>query len=264
MRVEGGGYEDAVRDTYERLVSAVEACRAANAALIVMGHLHVQGGAVSEDSERRLIIGGEEALSSLVLPQRAAYVALGHLHKPQAIGAEHVRYSGSPLPLSFTESNYQHQVLEARFDGAHLAGIDTLRTPRPVKLLRVPERFAPLGEVLQALKTLEIEMAPPDLQPLLEVQLLASLPPTDLRAQVEAALADKPVRLAAITRKRPESAVSGAGTHGEGATSFDLSNLKPQVLFERLLAEHTDIEGPEEVHAAFHELLDAAHQKDKA
>ncbi|MCL2875911.1 MAG: exonuclease SbcCD subunit D C-terminal domain-containing protein [Betaproteobacteria bacterium] len=264
VRVEGGSYEDAVRDAYARLADALEPCRGSDAALIVMGHLHAQDGVVSGDSERRLIVGDEEALSSSVFPQCATYVALGHLHKPQAIGAEHIRYSGSPLPLSFTEMDYKHQVLEVRFDGAHLAGIEALRTPRPVKLLRVPERFAPLDEVLQALKALEIDAAQQDLQPLLEVQLLASLPPTDLRAQVEAALADKPVRLAGITRKRPELAARSAETAGESATRFDLSGLKPQALFERLLGEHTDIEIPEEVRGAFHELLDAVHQEGRA
>lgn len=256
-RLESGSYEDAVCGTYACLADAVEVRRDSDAALIVMGHLHARGGVLSEDSERRLIVGGEEALPPSVFPQRAAYVALGHLHKPQAVGAEHIRYSGSPLPLSFTEMRYEHQVLEVCFDGAHLAGIEALRTPRPVKLMRVPERFAPLDEVLQALKALEIDAAPQDLQPLLEVQLLASLPPTDLRAQVEAALADKPVRLAGITRKRPESVASDVA--GECATRFD--GLKPQALFERLLGGYTDIEAPEEVRAAFYELLDTVHQE---
>ena len=262
MRVEGGSYEDAVRDTYAQLAGALETRCGSDAVLIVMGHLHAQGGVLSEDSERRLIVGGEETLSSSVFPPCAAYVALGHLHKPQAIGAEHVRYSGSPLPLSFAEMHYKHQVLEVRFDGARLAGIEALHTPRPVKLLRVPERFAPLDEVLQALKALEVETAPQDLQPLVEVQLLISLPPTDLRAQVEAALADKPVRLAGITRKRPELAAHGVETAGEDAAR--LSDLKPQALFERLLDRHADIETPEEVRAAFHELLDLAHQEGRA
>lgn len=254
-----GGYEEAVRDAYARLAEAIED---SDAALIVMGHLHTQGGVVSEDSERRLIVGGEEALPSSVFPPRATYVALGHLHKPQAVGAEHIRYSGSPLPLSFTEMHYQHQVLEVCFVGAQLASIESLHTPRPVKLLRVPRRFAPLDQVLPALKALEVEAAPPDLQPLVEVQLLASLPPTDLRAQVETALADKPVRLAGIIRKRPDP-VTGDGETAGGAIRFDLSGLNPQALFERLLGEHADIETPEEVRAAFHELLDAAHQEDK-
>jgi len=263
-RAEGGGYEDAVRDAYTRLADALATRRAPDTALIVTGHLHARGGVVSEDSERRLIVGSEEVLSSSVFPQQAAYVALGHLHKPQAIGAGHIRYSGSPLPLSFTEMNYEHQVLEAHFDCGRLAGIETLRTPRPVRLLRVPERFAPLDEVLEALKMLEIEAAPQDLQPLLEVQLLASLPPTDLRAQVEAALADKPVRLAAITRKRFNPGAQNAETAADGTARFDLSSLEPLALFERLLTGHADIETPEEVRAAFDELLDAAHQRDKA
>ncbi len=42
------------------------------------------------------------------------YVALGHLHKPQKVGQPHIRYSGSPIPLSFSEINYKHQVVEVK------------------------------------------------------------------------------------------------------------------------------------------------------
>jgi DNA repair protein SbcD/Mre11 len=72
--------------------------------LIVTGHLHLSGGAVSELSERRIVIGGEEAVSSDIFPASVAYVALGHLHKPQSIsGATVIRYAGSPFPMSVTE-----------------------------------------------------------------------------------------------------------------------------------------------------------------
>ena len=35
------------------------------------------------------------------------YVALGHLHGPQKIGKETVRYSGTPLKYSFSETNHK-------------------------------------------------------------------------------------------------------------------------------------------------------------
>ena len=61
------------------------AAKAGALPLIVTGHLHVAGGAVSELSERRIVVGGEEAQSASLFDERAAYVALGHLHRAQTI-----------------------------------------------------------------------------------------------------------------------------------------------------------------------------------
>lgn len=58
--------------------------------------------AESSDSERTLSVGGSDRVSA----QPCAvfdYVALGHLHRPQAIGFEHIRYSGSLMKYSFSE-----------------------------------------------------------------------------------------------------------------------------------------------------------------
>ena len=69
---------------------------------VLMGHLFVAGGAVS-DSEREIDLGGARAIPSNALP-KADYIALGHLHKKQKMGKGHVYYSGSPLQYSFDES----------------------------------------------------------------------------------------------------------------------------------------------------------------
>ena len=78
---------------------------------ILMGHLFVHGGQVS-DSERNIQIGGATAMQISDFPDDVAYVALGHLHRPHAIsGAAHpVQYAGSPLPLRFNEANYAKKV----------------------------------------------------------------------------------------------------------------------------------------------------------
>ena len=74
---------------------------------ILMGHLFVQGGKIS-NSERNVQIGGATATHAVDFPKGVSYVALGHLHRPQTIsGADYpVRYSGSPIPLRFNEADY--------------------------------------------------------------------------------------------------------------------------------------------------------------
>jgi exonuclease SbcD len=260
-RDETGSYQTGVRAAYGRLVEAIEARRSPDQALIVMGHLHVQGGSVSADSERRLVIGGEEALEANIFPVEAAYVALGHLHKPQSVSSEHIRYCGSPLPLSFTEIHYQHQVVEVVLGGSQLVSATSIPIPRPSPLMRVPSEPRPLEEVLLALSELQIEDAPPGLRPLLEVQVLASLVPTDMRARVEAALEGKQVRLTGIQRHRPQ--VIEASDDGAASVpgQLNLADLKPEKLFDRLLAENPDIAETAGLHQAFAELLDQAQQE---
>lgn len=76
---------------------------------IAMGHLFVQGGAVSE-SEREIQVGNLAGLEVQYLPDYFSYYALGHLHKPQEPG-EKIIYSGSPVQLSFSEAGNKNRVM---------------------------------------------------------------------------------------------------------------------------------------------------------
>lgn len=76
--------------------------------IITTGHLTTLGSKTSE-SEREIYIGGTLDVDSGFFKD-FDYVALGHLHINQRVGSEHVRYSGSPIPLSFSESNSQKKV----------------------------------------------------------------------------------------------------------------------------------------------------------
>ncbi|WP_238254950.1 exonuclease subunit SbcD, partial [Methylorubrum podarium] len=99
----------AVRDLYGQLFEAARP-RLAGLPLLVTGHLHVAGGLESEGAERRILVGGEHAVPADVFPEEARYVALGHLHRAQALGNGQVRYCGSLIPLSAAEQPYRHGV----------------------------------------------------------------------------------------------------------------------------------------------------------
>ena len=68
---------------------------------IAISHAFVMGGDIG-GSERTLSIGGSEQVSPQVFKD-FHYTALGHLHGPQRMGADYIRYSGSPLKYSFDE-----------------------------------------------------------------------------------------------------------------------------------------------------------------
>ncbi|PWJ95282.1 exodeoxyribonuclease I subunit D [Oceanotoga teriensis] len=70
---------------------------------ILISHEYVAGG-IESDSERILSIGGTEYIDPQILKD-FDYVALGHLHGPQKIKYEKIRYSGSLMKYSFSETN---------------------------------------------------------------------------------------------------------------------------------------------------------------
>jgi exonuclease SbcD len=113
-RVEGTDdpYAAGVAALYRRAFELAAERRQPGQAIVAIGHCHLAGGEVSEDSERRIVIGGAEALPAGIFDPRIAYVALGHLHRAQKIGGDPTRrYCGSPLPMSFSEVGYRHQVV---------------------------------------------------------------------------------------------------------------------------------------------------------
>jgi exonuclease SbcD len=67
-----------------------------------------------------------------------AYVALGHLHRPQAAkGNETVRYAGSPIPLSFSEAADRKAVRRLDFIEGRLAAQAALEIPPARRLARI-------------------------------------------------------------------------------------------------------------------------------
>lgn len=78
---------------------------------IVVGHFYVAGGEVS-DSERPVQLGGSYVVEADVFPQKAQYIALGHLHRPQKVKGTDLEayYSGSPIQYSKSEISYAKSV----------------------------------------------------------------------------------------------------------------------------------------------------------
>lgn len=142
-----------VRTLYAELLEALRP-QMDGLPFIATGHLHVAGGIESEGAERRILVGGQHAVPHDVFPPEASYVALGHLHKAQAVGRDTVRYSGSLIPLSATEQPYQHGVTLVSLDGVKVVS-EHIPIGRPVGFLRLPEagdmRLADFGDHLTAL-----------------------------------------------------------------------------------------------------------------
>ena len=256
-RVEGAAdpYQAGIAALYAQAYTHARAVRGPGQAIIAMGHCHITGGQVSADSERPIVIGGAESLSVQVFDAGIAYVALGHLHLAQSVGGDATRrYCGSPLPMSFSEMDYKHQVLVVELVGEQVASMRAVPIPRSVELLRVPRQPAPLEQVLAELQALRLPELPLEQQPYLQVRVQLSQPEPGLRAQVEAALAGKPVRLVRIETSSLRSAADSAAP----ALSIDeLSTLTPVDYFERLYQHRYGEAAPADLMAAFTELVNA-------
>ncbi len=259
-RIEGATdpYAEGIEALYRQAIEHATAKREAGQALIALGHCHLTGGKTSEDSERRIVIGGAEALPADMFDDSITYAALGHLHLPQEIGGNPTRrYSGSPLPMSFSEIDYPHQVVLIDLDGEKVSGICEHRVPRTVDLLRVPNKPAALDVVLAALSGLDLPDRTEAEWPYLLVRVHLTEPEPSLRAQIETALEGKPVRLARIetTYARGEEEVSAP------ALSIDeLNALAPADFFTRLYQHRFGQSAPQELLAAFTELLNTAEE----
>lgn len=212
-------------------------------------------------SERRIVVGGEEAQAASLFDSRAAYVALGHLHRPQTIRSEvPIRYAGSPFPLSATEREYRHSVSLVTLDPKGTK-VEEFTVPRPVHFLKVPAGAPkPLNAVVAELESLKVEeeLEDRDRHPFLEVRVLVNGPEPHLQSRILEALEGKPVRLTRIVREHSSEGGSGA----LAAREQELIDLKPESVFAELHRTKHGTDPAEGLDKAFHELLIAAHGDD--
>ncbi len=192
--------------------------------IIAMGHLFTAGGKTVEgDGVRDLYIGSLAHLAMEAFPSSIDYLALGHLHVPQCVGkVDHLRYSGSPLPMGFGEAQQTKQVVVIEFDGKSPA-IQELEVPCFQPLERIAgsldEIHARIEQLKQAGSTawLEIEYTGSDLI-------------GNLKEILEEALADSAMEMRRIKNQRIIEKVLGAAKQNE-----TLDDLNEHDVFDRCL-----------------------------
>lgn len=103
-----------VKKHYDQLLEETKT-KYPNLSVIGTAHLYINGCVLSEPSENRMhsLVGTLGQIPSAVFSKGYDYVALGHIHKPQDISHPEqlkIRYSGSPIPLSFNERNDKKEI----------------------------------------------------------------------------------------------------------------------------------------------------------
>lgn len=156
--VSGEGGQDRVERIKEGILAHYEAVgKAADPFVklkipkIVMGHLCVTGSE-SSDKQDNIYLGNLENIRADQFPAVFGYVALGHIHRPQAIGGrKQVRYCGSLIPLSFSETKDEKSVTLLEFEKDKLAKITLLTVPVGRRLKSVEGNLEAVKEKLESL-----------------------------------------------------------------------------------------------------------------
>jgi exonuclease SbcD len=133
LGAESGGHTSVLKAAMKR-VRADLAKRPDGTRSVVLAHAFVHGGEAS-DSERDITVGGVASVPASVF-DGVDYAALGHLHGCQTI-TDRVRYSGSPLTYSFSETTHRKSMWLIDLDAQGAVDARRLRCPVPRPLARL-------------------------------------------------------------------------------------------------------------------------------
>ena len=225
--------------------------------IVATGHLTVTG-ALSSDSEREIHIGGLGSVEASIFPEAFSYVALGHLHRPQKVGdCENIRYSGSPILLSFSEANHEKEmrILE-------VSETQVQHRALPIPLFR---RLVQLKTSVETLKTDLKDLSKiqtGELDTWVEVILSGSAGLSDPHEHVqnlaqEIGLTGFQILKVILAQTPRAEGVVGLDTEAESQLETLLD--RPMEVFEHVLSQQADLseEQKEPLRLALSEVLDS-------
>lgn len=172
--------------------------------VVLAAHFYAVGAFVNEqEHSERLVVGGQDCVEVGDLGKRYAYTALGHIHKAQEVAdLETVRYSGSPIALSFSEVDYKRSVMLVEVDERGRTEVRAIDYTPLCDLLTLPKYgYASPEKLLSLLADLPKDdgTTPRETWPYLELHVQLSQPEPELRAKIAKLLEDKAVRFCRVT-----------------------------------------------------------------
>ncbi|HAT1620976.1 TPA: exonuclease subunit SbcD [Raoultella planticola] len=220
---------NAISDYYQQQYEAACALRGDRPLPIVAsGHLTTVGASKS-DAVRDIYIGTLEAFPASHFPP-VDYIALGHIHRAQKIGgSEHIRYSGSPIALSFDETGKSKSVNLVTFTDGQLTEVLPLTVPVTQPLAVLKGDFSSISEQLTQWRD-----APQEPLVWLDIEITSDEYLHDIQRKIQAQTEDLPVEVLLVRRSRAQRERILAGERRE-----TLSELQVEEVFERRLAQET-------------------------
>lgn len=220
---------------HAQTLSTQQQDKAARLPIIATGHLTTIGASVS-DSVRDIYIGTLEAFPASEFPA-ADYIALGHIHRPQKVTkSEHIRYSGSPIALSFDEAKTQKSIVIAEFKNGELGEVTLSNVPCFQPLAMVKTHLDTLTQDITAVtESLALELSDSKSTSQekiwLDIEVESAEYLLDLSARIEQIVKDFPVEVLLV--RRSKKARQQMPSHEKKVT---LSELSVQEVFDARLA----------------------------
>ena len=212
-----------IKEHYNKVYKkALQLTKGKDIPIIATGHLTTVGAKTSE-SEREIYIGGTLDIDSDFLGENFDYVALGHLHINQKVGSDYICYSGSPIPLSFSESLSQKKVNIVKFNHKTIK-VSRLNIPLYRALLVIDGDLETIVKELESIKDKQtwIEIHIKDENPFYANQTIREKA-KELELILLAVKIDKTQQIADL----------------DNHTILSLDELSPLDLFERRLKQDT-------------------------
>lgn len=196
--------------------------------IIASGHLTTVGASKS-DAVRDIYIGTLDAFPAQNFPP-ADYIALGHIHRAQKIGgSEHIRYSGSPIALSFDETGKSKSINRVTFVDGQLHDVTPLEVPATQPLAVIKGDFDSISSQLAQWKD-----APAEPTVWLDIEITSDEYLHDIQRKIQAITDELPVDVLLVRRSREHRQRILDNTHRE-----TLSELEVEDVFQRRLALET-------------------------
>jgi len=220
--------------------------------IVAMGHLFTTGGkTVDGDGVRELYVGSLAHVGEEVFPPEIDYLALGHLHVPQAVGStEHIRYCGSPIPMGYGEAAQEKKVILIEFNSI-TPNIHELAVPCFQQMVRIVGSLDDIHAKLEELKKEESSAW-------LEIEYTGSNIIGNLREVLDEALADSTMEIRRIKNRRVMDRIMSRIAENETLDDLDTSDV-----FTRCL-ETFDVpdEDREELTSSYNEIIKSLHEED--
>jgi len=244
-------YKQALIHHYAQVGTIATAINTEQSPMIAMGHLFAVGGSVS-DSEQNIYVGNLGHIGAEDFPSCFDYVALGHLHRPQIVGKNSkVRYSGSPVVLSFSEINQIKKVIVLETANGLISNIDELEVPSFRNILRVKGTLRNCEQELEKITSNSYGLKP-WVEVVLDDPTDTSLGAVTINKMVE--YLDLEVLKVTLKNQR-----TSLGLEALTAETRNIKELSPLRVFEMKCEEmEFDLKSNESILDAFNEALQIA------
>lgn len=218
--------------------------------IVATGHLFAAGARAGDDEGiRELYIGSLARVDAGSFPACIDYLALGHLHSPQLLGAAPgMRYSGAPLAMNFGERGGK-SVCIVDFIGCH-PEVRLVEVPRFQALERIEGDMPELREAIVGLRAAGSNAW-------LEAIYTGQEYAPNLREMLDEATAGSGLEILAVKNRRQLQRLQL-----EGGTE-QLEDLDPEEVFRRCLEQHkVPAEQRPGLLEAYREVLASVYEED--